>query len=365
MQRVIFAIGLLAAIVIVSAIPALFAAEPKARLTLVRSFDKGIDVKKTAVYGVAAAPDGKHVLVGGDSASAMMTLWNIETGENDQYFDIFTQTQEGSPYTPALSPDGKIAAVSTTLGKVFFIELATSNLLKKLETSVFAPSLRFSPDSKEVAMIDMDGKVSIVHGQGGAEPFAVKSQFQAHQERGIMLAWSGDGKRLATSGGDKTTRVWDAATHKELRKLPHNEWVWSVAYSRDSKVIATGTGGPLIGHPFNQNYQHSNDNTVRLWDAAEGKLLRDLKGHTERVRCLAFTPDGKQVVSGGFDGTLRAWDVANGKELAKVEGQGWIWSIDMAANSKTVVAGGGSLLSKIRGWEVFPEERLRVFRLEE
>jgi len=108
----------------------------------------------------------------------------------------------------------------------------------------------------------------------------------------MPVAYSPDGKSLASGSSDNTVRLWDVATGNELRRLEgHADWVWSVAFSPDGKSLASG----------------SSDNTVRLWDVAAGKELRRLEGHAASVLSVAFSPDGKSLASGSYDKTVRLW----------------------------------------------------------
>ncbi|MGH3929147.1 MAG: WD40 repeat domain-containing protein, partial [Pseudonocardiaceae bacterium] len=72
----------------------------------------------------------------------------------------------------------------------------------------------------------------------------------------------------------------------------------------------------------------SYDNTARLWDRTTGALLQTLKGHSEPVVCVAWSPDGAQVASGSWDATVRTWDVASGRCVAVLSGHdGWVSSV--------------------------------------
>ena len=117
------------------------------------------------------------------------------------------------------------------------------------------------------------------------------------------IAFSPDGRLLAVASSIGVY-LYAAADLREVRFLPTDAPVWSVAFSPDGRLLASG----------------SLDNTIRLWDAASGALLRTLEGHTDDVNSVAFSPDGRALASGSADNTIRLWDAASGALLRTLEG---------------------------------------------
>ncbi|KAJ9510976.1 will die slowly-like protein [Haematococcus lacustris] len=113
----------------------------------------------------------------------------------------------------------------------------------------------------------------------------------------------GAGTLLASASADKTARIWDTETGRELLVLQgHTQGLSDVSWSPDGAYLATA----------------SDDNTLKLWHAESGRCLKTLTGHTNYVFCCSFSPHGNLLASGSFDETLRVWDVRSGACLREV-----------------------------------------------
>ncbi len=146
------------------------------------------------------------------------------------------------------------------------------------------------------------------------------------------VAYSPDGKTLASGGYDNLIRFWGPRTGAERRQLAgHGHGVLCIAFSPDCRVLASG----------------SQDHDVRLWDVSTGKEVRRLRGHTQQVHGVAFSPDGKALASCGSGYTVRVWDVATGKEKQCLGGpfppghsSRYLHSVAFSPDGKYLAAGG-------------------------
>jgi WD40 repeat protein len=124
----------------------------------------------------------------------------------------------------------------------------------------------------------------------------------------------------------------------------HTEWVASVAFSPAGRQALSG----------------SDDNTLRLWDVATGQELRRCEGHTNGVTSVAFSPDGRQALSGSGDRTLRLWDVATGQELRRCEGHtNTVTSVAFSPDGRQALSGSSD--DTLRLWDVATGQELRRF----
>jgi len=159
------------------------------------------------------------------------------------------------------------------------------------------------------------------------------------------IAWSQDGKYLASPSADKTIRIWDMRTGVCVHTLQgHTTTVYSVAWSPDSQRLASA----------------SDDNTIRLWDITSGKLLQTLNGHNGEVFSVAWSPDGQKIASASSDKTIRLWN-AHGRILQTLVGHSsWVLSVAWSPDSQHLVS--ASQDNNICLWDAASGQLLRTLK---
>jgi len=182
-------------------------------------------------------------------------------------------------------------------------------------------SVAFSPDGKTIASGSEDNTIILWDAATGE----VRRQLKGHTNMVTSVAFSPDGKTIASGSYDDTIILWDAATGEMKRQLKgHSSGVTSIAFSPDGKTIASGNG----------------DGTIILWDAATGEIRRQLKGHTWDVSSVAFSPDGETIASGSCDGTIILWDAATGEMKRQLKGHtNWVQRVAFSPDGSTIASG--------------------------
>lgn len=292
---------------------------------------------------VAFGPDGKTLV----SCADGIRVWNAGSGKLIPRFP-----KELQSYSIALSPDGKELAVCVPTDKpagkpIAIYEYATGRLLRRFGEVETPVELLFSPDGKVLAASDWSRHRDIELW----EPLVGRRLhiLKGHTKNLWCKAFSADSKTLVSGSDDKTIRFWDVATGKEVRQIKHKQGIGKIALSPDGKFLASIDTIFHRDPEFHSGYW-DHDNHVRIWDAANGRELRRLAMPAvepiDGFEYLQFSPDGKTLLTGGRDGILRIWDAESGREVGQFPGfAGCPGPFAFAPDKKTLaVVDGGSTI---------------------
>jgi WD40 repeat protein len=192
-------------------------------------------------------------------------------------------------------------------------------------------SVAFSPDGRTVASGGGDGSIEFWDTSSGQQ---LRRQ-ETHKGKVDSLAFSSDGLMIVSASEDTTIKLSDASSGRELRTLKGDgSGVYSVAISPDGRLVSAG----------------SSWGAIKLWETSSGRELRGPQKQSDTVLSIAFSPNGHTLVSGGADGSIRLWDVSTGRELWTRKGHtDRVWSIAFSPDGRTIAS--ASLDSSIKLWE--------------
>jgi WD40 repeat protein len=213
--------------------------------------------------------------------------------------------------------------------------------------SSWVTGVAFSSDGRRLASGSWDRTVKFWDVPTGQELSTVGKKTKEVQ----ALAFSRDGHWLAAENSNNIVTLWDATTGREIRTLANDRplgalgstWVYSIAFSPDGRWLASGV----------------DDKTVRLWDVMTGRAVRDLTTSRRPVIYAAFSPDGRWLASGDDDKSIQIWDVSTGQEIRRLSGHKKpIYAVAFSPNGHWLASASADRSIKI--WDIATGREVRT-----
>ena len=262
-------------------------------------------------WSVIFSPDGKLVASGGKA----LRLWNVETGEKVESFNIRV-------YSLAFSPDGTCIAAGHR-GR----DIDEEDSDGRGSYHIRVINLELAKASYFHAHMPSGGEgIKLLKGEVPPSPF----------EEHVSVAYSPDGKQIASSSRDGIVRVWEVSTGESRTFDANNgimeKWIYPVAFSPDGTKLVSETTlinlstGSCTPGAFRERFQvvssiafsadgrflalgFSGTAAFQIWDTSTRRMIVQLVGHRGEVSSVDFFPDGKRIMSASADGTIRVWDI--------------------------------------------------------
>jgi WD40 repeat protein len=337
---------------------------------------------------VAWSPDGKLLAAGGDDE---VSAWNADT-----YEVLHTLKSTAGSGLLAFTPDGHTLLTAPhghpkEERHAFMrwdVKTGTRQTTCALPTRSSHSFFHLSRDGRTVFVGEAQpdaARVMAFDAETGQERFPLRGHAGAVRS----VAFSPDGRTLATGSADRTVRLWDLAGWQSGEPSPpacnlegHTKEVWSIAFSPDGKLLASGgTDGLLVlwdpasGQRVNDLTGHSpawssvtfspdgrtvaaggKDGTVNRWDAATGQPKEPWRWHVGEVRPVAYSPDGRLLASGGKDGTLQLLDAVTGRRRHVFRGSTLFTHLAFSPDGRTLAAVDASPIATLRIWDLAMEK---------
>ena len=291
----------------------------------------------SGVNTLAISPDSHTLASGSDDKN--IKLWDLNTKKVLASLSGHSQAVK----SVAFSPDGKILASASDDKTIKLWQVETLEEICTLLGHAHAvKSVAFSPDGQILVSGSWDKTIKLWDIYTGKEICTITG----HQLQVNSVAFSPQGQLLASASYDRTIRLWQIeGSQREIQNRPRysllstlsgHAWaVLTVAFSPDGKILATG----------------SDDNTIKLWEVNTGQLICTLVGHSWSVVAVAFTADGETLLSASCDKTVKLWRVSTAEEIVTLSGH--IDSVSAVAVSKvTQLIASGSRDKTIKLWQL-------------
>ncbi len=291
------------------------------------------------VYGAIVSPDGTRLAISVADAQKPIAVFDAKSGKQTAICKGHAAGFSGFIFSPDSS---RLVTVSEDrTARVW--DAATGALLATCRGHASKLiGAAFSPDGSRLVTTSADATVRQWDPRTGQE---VVPYYDRHSGEVVTARYSPDGQWLASAGTDRTVRVWRAADRQDVAILHgHTGTVRGLAFSPDGRRLVSQSY-------YTDITKGAGDSTIRVWDVDPQATLPVLRGHTSYVFPVAYSRDGRWLASGGWDNTLRLWDAATGEPCATLPHPSLVCDVAFGPDGTWLVTGCGGY-DRLRIWDV-------------
>jgi WD40 repeat protein len=310
------------------------------------------------VNSVAFSPDGNQIISCSEGDfNDDLKIWDARTGREIRTLAVSRVT------SIAFSPDGRTIISNghdSLIGSrtIKLWDARTGREIRRF-ADFHAISIVFNPDGNQFASSHRGGVIILWDTATGRE---IRRIATGHTSHIASIAFSPDGRQLISCSSGSTDsgvfmegeiKLWDVVTGREIRRfIGHTSGVMSIVFSPDGRQILSSSIGILESGRYR-------DWEIKLWDTNTGREIRSFSGHSDGVNSVAFSPDGRQLISGSRDNTIKLWDIATGTEIRTFFGStSSINTVKFNTNGTQFFSGSDA----VRQWDIYTGQQIRVFQ---
>lgn len=269
------------------------------------------------VGSVGFSPDGQHIVSG--SSSGIIKIWDAESG----FESLTIQGHTKWIFSVAFSEEGKFITSMSADATVKTWDAETGACISTCEDFHEADdTFTVSPDKRlHATAMPSTYYIHITDSVSNAEVLTLRG----HSQPVTSIAFSSDGRLIASGSDDKTVKIWDAVTGVQISTLRgHNKEVLSVCFSPDAHRIASG----------------SLDETIKIWDVESSAQISTLQRPSSHsgVDSVVLTLDGRRIASVSYGNTVKIWDVETGDEIREIMYEHGPWSVRFSPDGRCIAA---------------------------